>query len=351
VRSPAGFHDLVSGRLRGWPASLARGLLRVAEMPYTWAVLYRNGRFARGRSPVLRVPVPVVSVGNITAGGTGKTPMVAWLARWFLQRKLRVALVSRGYRAARAEGWNDEARELRQRLPDVPHLQHADRVAAARLAVERERAQVVLLDDAFQHRRIHRDLDIVLIDALQPFGFRHVLPRGLLREPLRGLGRADAVGLSRADAVSAEQRQELWRELRELAPQALPFEIAHHPAALINAQGTTRPAEVLAQQPVAAFCGIGNPDGFRHSLASLGCNVVAFRAFPDHHAFRSQDRVELEQWIARQPPVTALVCTCKDLVKFDVIQLAHRPLWALAVEIQFLSGQDQLETRLRSLVD
>ena len=130
--------------------------------------------------------MPVISVGNITTGGTGKTPMVAWLARWFRNQDVRVALVSRGYRAE-AEGQNDEARELATLLPDVPHLQNPDRVAAARIAIDELETQLIILDDGFQHRRIHRDLEIVLIDALQPFGFGHVLPRGLLREPLRGL--------------------------------------------------------------------------------------------------------------------------------------------------------------------
>jgi tetraacyldisaccharide 4'-kinase len=295
------------------------------------------------------VPVPVVSVGNLTAGGTGKTPLVAWLADWFRQRNLNVVLVSRGYKAAKA-GQNDEARELAQRLPDVPHLQNADRVAAAQGAVDQHHAQLILLDDAFQHRRIHRDLDIVLVDALQPFGFQHLLPRGLLREPLGELQRADAVGLSRADAVDARTRRSLVEQLRELAPAAVQFAVAHQPAKLVNARGSAQPVQQLAGQPIVAFCGIGNPDGFHHSLASCGYDIAAFRPFPDHHPFAAKDLAELEDWVAGHQRVAAVLCTCKDLVKINVPRIADRPLWALSVDIQFLQGQEQLEARLVTLI-
>ena len=173
--NPTSFRDLVSGRCRGAGASLLRGLLRLAEFPYATAARWRNRRYDTGRAEVLRVGVPVVSVGNLTVGGTGKTPLVRWIARWLVDRGVRVALVSRGYRATGGQP-NDEARELAQLLPDVPHVQNPDRVAAAREAVGRFGCQAVLLDDGFQHRRLARDLDIVLLDALEPFGFDHVVP-------------------------------------------------------------------------------------------------------------------------------------------------------------------------------
>ena len=116
--------------------------------------------------------------------------MVEWIARWFRRHNVRVSIVSRGYRAEEG-GRNDEARELEQKLPDVPHVQNPDRVAAAQIAVEELETQLIVLDDGFQHRRLARDVDIVLLDALEPFGFEHVFPRGTLREPLAGLRRAD----------------------------------------------------------------------------------------------------------------------------------------------------------------
>jgi len=135
VLSPSEFRDLVSGRRRGVGAAMLRGGLRVVEVPYTVAVWWRNRRYDRGAAAVHRVSVPVVSVGNLTLGGTGKTPMVQWIARWLRGRDVRVTLVSRGY-GAQAGAVNDEALELEQNLPDVPHVENPDRVAAARLAVE-----------------------------------------------------------------------------------------------------------------------------------------------------------------------------------------------------------------------
>src|SRR5262249_6755218 len=194
---PSDFRELVSGQRRGIKAGLLRAGLRIAETPYSLAMRTRNLWYNLGQSSS-RVEAKVISVGNLTLGGTGKTPMVEWLGRWFRKRGVRVAIVSRGY-GAEDGVLNDEALELEQKLPDVPHLQNADRVAASRVAIEEFASQVILLDDAFQHRRIARDLDIVLLDALEPFGFDHVFPRGTLREPLEGLARASFVVLTRAD--------------------------------------------------------------------------------------------------------------------------------------------------------
>ena len=176
--------------------TLARCLLSAVEVPYTWAVRWRNYGYDHGQSPSQRVSVPVISVGNLSMGGTGKTPLVAWIAQRLQQRGVRVTLVSRGYGAVAGKP-NDEALELEQKLPGVPHLQNPDRVAAAQKGIAELGSQAILLDDGFQHRRLARDLDIVLLDAVEPFGFGHVFPRGTLREPISGLRRADLVALSR----------------------------------------------------------------------------------------------------------------------------------------------------------
>ncbi|HEY4234670.1 MAG TPA: tetraacyldisaccharide 4'-kinase, partial [Lacipirellulaceae bacterium] len=234
--SPIDFHDIVSGRRRGAGPSLARGLMRLAEVPYTLAVRTRNRRYDRGSAAVERVNVPVVSVGNLTLGGTGKTPMVKWLAGWFTERGLRVAIVSRGYGAA-AGSQNDEAREVAQALPNVPHVQTPDRVAGARRAIDEFGSQLILLDDGFQHRRLARDLDIVLLDATEPFGFGHVFPRGTLREPIEGLRRAGVVCLSRSDLLDESGRRTIQRQVANLAPHAVWCEAAHAPQGLLNSSG------------------------------------------------------------------------------------------------------------------
>jgi tetraacyldisaccharide 4'-kinase len=344
----AQFRELVSGRRRGARAAVLRLGLRVAELPYTWVVRWRNHRYDRGAAEVRRAGVPVVSVGNLTLGGTGKTPMVEWLARWFRGRGVRVVLISRGY-GAESGARNDEALELEQRLHDVPHLQDADRVSAARVAVEELQCQLILLDDAFQHRRIARDLDVVLLDALEPLGFGHVFPRGTLREPLAGLRRAQVVGLSRSDAITPVEREEIWRTVGRHAPGAIRLEIAHVPRALIRCDGREEPIESLAGRPVGAFCGIGNPAGFRHTLRTCGYQVVNFREFPDHHPYSRADVESLASW-ADGLDVAAVLCTHKDLVKLGIDQLDRRPLWAVRVSLGFLAGQEALEARLTELL-
>lgn len=340
---------MVSGRRQDLAARLWRVALRMMETPYAWEVSRRNRRFDRGLAAIHRVSVPVVSVGNLTLGGTGKTPLVEWIARWFRKQNVRVSIVSRGY-GAEDGGRNDEARELEQKLPDVPHVQNPDRVAAAKIAIEELETQLILLDDGFQHRRIGRDLDIVLLDALEPFGFEHVFPRGTLREPLAGLCRANAVILSRADMLEPANRDAIRRRVEHFAPQAIWAEIRHAPLELLAAGGSTKSIDELRQHHIAAFCGVGNPAGFRHTLETCGYKVGSFREFPDHHRYSRDDIETLTKWAA-ETDAEAVVCTHKDLVKIGLENLGGKPLWALRVGIEFLSDSAPLERQLQALVE
>jgi tetraacyldisaccharide 4'-kinase len=321
--------------------------MRIAEVPYSLAVRYRNSRYARGKAAIHSAGVPVLSVGNLTLGGTGKTPLVEWIARKLRESHLSVAIVSRGY-GSEAGGYNDEALELELALPDVPHVQNPDRVAAVQVAVEELDMQVILLDDGFQHRRLARDLDIVLLDATEPFGFDHVFPRGTLREPLAGLARAHIVVLSRADMLPSEVRNLVRERVARYAPQATWCEVEHRVAGLMNSAGQRVAANVLAGKRVAAFCGIGNPAGFRHTLNTLGCEIVAWREFPDHHNYTREDVASLSQWCQQ---ADILVCTRKDLVKLRVPTLGGVALWAVNIDIGFLLGQKDLEQCLAAIIN
>lgn len=344
--SASEFREIVSGRRRGMRAALWRAALRVAEVPYTAVVRYRNRQFDRVRN-VEQAGVPVVSIGNLTLGGTGKTPMVEWLSRWFASRGVRVALVSRGY-GAQAGQANDEARELAEKLPGVPHFQNPRRIVATCEAIAAG-CQLVILDDGFQHRRLARDLDIVLVDALEPLGFGHVFPRGTLREPLAGFARAQLIALTRADLVDAATRSEIRAQVERYAPGVPWMEVAHAPRALRTAAGDELPLETLRGQRVAAFCGIGNPAGFRHSLENCGCQIVAWREFADHHAYSASDIKELTTW-ANSHDVQMVVCTHKDLVKLSVEKLGDTQLFALAIGLKILSGEEHLVAKLEPLV-
>lgn len=333
---------------------LLRGVLRVAETPYRLAVGWRNRRYDRGSAEMHRVEARVVSVGNLTLGGTGKTPLVEWLVRWFADRGRRVAIVSRGYKAAE-DGANDEARELAERLPGVPHVQDADRVAAARQACREPGADVIVLDDGFQHRRLARDLDIVLIDATEPFGYGHVFPRGMLREPVSSLARADVIVLSRADMLEPSERIAICNELAPFMERAVWVEMAHAPKRLraANEEGAAEeaPLELLRGKRVAAFCGLGNPAGFRHTLEECGYEVEGWRELPDHYHYDSADIEALAAWAQGiEPPVEALVCTHKDLVKIGRRRMGALPVWAVSVGVKLLAGEEALEAKLSSLL-
>jgi tetraacyldisaccharide 4'-kinase len=343
--TPSAFRDLVSGRRRGVAAAVLRGILAIAEVPYSWAVRARNRGYSRGSFAVEKAAadVPVISVGNLTLGGTGKTPMVEWIVGRVLAQGKKAGIVSRGYGAQ--SGPNDEARELAWKLPGVPHVQQADRVVAARRAIREHGCDVLVLDDAFQHRRIARDLDIVLLDALEPFGFEHLFPRGTLREPVEGLARADVVALSRADLLSADERTEIRSRVMKLSPQSLWIEVVHAPLELVSGTRVAEPLDSLRGKRVLAFCGLGNPAGFRHTLAVCGYEVAAFHEFPDHHAYMQSDLNFLAE-TARESGAEAVVCTQKDLVKIGVDHLGNRPLWAIRVGIDFLAGREAFERKL-----
>lgn len=341
------YDTLVSGERRGcWPA-LLRGGLRAASGPYSGAMQLRNWLYDHGWKHSYRAAVPVISVGNLTVGGTGKTPCVEYVAKRLRERDLRVAILSRGYGGyGEMGGRNDEALVLEENLPDVPHLQGPDRVALARIAVEELDSQVLLLDDGFQHRRLARDLDVVLVDATNPWGYGHLLPRGLLREGPRSLRRAHLVLLTRCDQVTTETVAEIRAALQRYAPRVPLAEAMHRAVDCINAEGAVTPLAALTQQPIVAFCGIGNPEAFRRTLLALGASIVAFRAFPDHHAYSRSNVDELRDWVRQSGAARMIVTTQKDLVKLRVARLGERELWALRVQLHVREGGTELDDRL-----
>ncbi len=340
---------LVDGSAGGFAAGVLRGTLRALAAPYGIAVRGRNRAYDLGLLPIHACNAPVICIGNLSLGGTGKTPLVAWAARQLAGLGMRPAIVSRGYGARRGE-LSDEAAELGLLVPGVPHVADPDRVAAARRAVAAG-ADAVVLDDGFQHRRLARDLDIVAVDATDPFGCGFLVPRGLLREPLHGLARADAVVLTRCSLVDAERRAAIRAALARQAGGLPPVwaEAAHHPVGLRQAGGQTQPLDSLHGQRIVACAGIGNPDAFRQSLEKLGAHVVAFRAFPDHHAYSPGDIDELGSWAAREK-ATMVVTTVKDLVKIRRDDLAGIPVAAVEITIEFAVGGDALADLLASVV-
>jgi tetraacyldisaccharide 4'-kinase len=343
----AAYLRLIRGQTRGFWAPLARTGLGVASWAYGAGVALRNAGFDRGWTPSHRAKVPVVSVGNLTLGGTGKTPMVEWLARWYRRRGLRVAILSRGY--GQTGGLNDEGLVLEENLPDVPHLQDPDRVALAGIATHELESELIVLDDGFQHRRLAREVDLVLLDALEPFGLGHLFPRGLLREPVRSLNRASVVVLSRADLVTAADRAAIRTEAERRAGRLPWVEARHAPLDLIDGAGKSSSLNMLEDQSVAAFCGIGNPEGFRRTLLPLCGALLDLRVFPDHHAYSASDVLSLECW-ASDLGANLVLTTQKDLVKLRAGLLGPAPLRALRIGLEIMEGEDVMDDVLGRLL-
>jgi tetraacyldisaccharide 4'-kinase len=321
--------------------------LGVGSGLYGLAVTARNASYDRGWRTIYRAHVPVVSVGNITLGGTGKSPMVEWLARWYRRRDVRVTLISRGY--GHSSGINDEGLVLEENLPDVPHLQDPDRVRLAEVAVAELETELIILDDGFQHRRLARDLDLVMLDALDPFGLGWLFPRGLLREPVRSLRRASAIIVSRADLLEPESLHVLLRPVRKAAP-VIPIILSRHaPLDLIDAEGQSYPLDELTDREIVAFCGIGNPEGFRRTIVPLHGRLRELKVFPDHHPYNVQDVRELTAW-CQSGPANLVLTTQKDLVKLRALTLGPVPLRALRIGLEITEGQEALESILEPLV-
>ena len=306
---------MTPARWDGMLLSPWRWLLLPGWIVYRPLVAARTAAYDRGLAKVQRAAVPVVSVGNVALGGTGKTPVVAWVVERLRAHGHRPAVVMRGYRGDGAS--NDEARMLGGAVVCDP-----DRVRGAVRAVA-EGATCVVLDDGFQHRRLHRDLDLVLIDATRPWGGGAVLPLGLLRESLSAVRRADAVIITRSDQVDAGA---LAAIVGRLSAWGRPVLLARHaPVALTPfGGGTARPPTALAGQPVVLASGLGNPEGFERTARALGWQVREHARFPDHHHYTAAEATALAALASRQG--ATLVVTAKDAVKLTAFELAAEVL-------------------------
>ena len=342
------FYELVSGQKTSIAATMLRGALRSIEIPYRSVVTARNLLYDRRLLPIRRFSVPIISVGNLTLGGTGKSPMVVWLCKFFLEKNMRPGLISRGYGKGTHAG-NDEFMEMSHRLPNIPHLQHPNRAEAIQKLLQTEHVDLIILDDAFQHRQVERDIDIVLLDATVPFGFGHVFPRGTLREPLGSLKRADIVLLTRSNLITEAERQKIHEQVLAINPNITWGETIHMPTSLISLESLCdEPIEMIRGQSALAFCGIGNPSAFQKTLIQCGVRVEKLISFPDHHRYSVHDACRLVQ-TAKELGTKLLLCTMKDLVKWNQSDFSEFPLYALGIEIQFTAGESDVCKRVSRL--
>jgi len=310
---------------------------------YAAAVRARNKRFDRGRH-VQRVHAPVISVGNLSVGGTGKTPMVAYLADLLRQLGRSPGIAMRGYKAKPGEK-SDEQLEHEAALPGVPVEADPLRADAARRLIERRAADAVLLDDGFQHRKLHRDLDIVLIDATRDPFVDKLLPAGWLREPVESLARAHVVVVTRVDAVTPAAVERLARRVRKCNERAVIAAAAHQWAAFMVGH-ERQPLDAFRTLDAVAALGIGHPAAFLHTAAAHSLNVTRAVVKPDHHHWTADEARHL---IDSLTPGARLLTTEKDWVKLARL-IPKSDHWQVLRPQLRLTIKDG-EARLRSAIE
>jgi tetraacyldisaccharide 4'-kinase len=340
--------------LMDWSKIHEQNGLTPATLPLAaLSFLYGLAVKLKTRMPPAKKKLPgfVVSLGNLTVGGTGKTPAAAMIAKWALEQDCRPAILSRGYggrsrrkvlevsdgRAIFAPPFEagDEPYLLAKKLKGVPVIISKARYDAGLLTHQKHGTDFFILDDGFQHIGLERDLDIVLLDATRPFGNVHLLPRGPLREPLDHLKRADAFMITR----SAESPAPILMDfLKKKFPAKPIFRSRHMPEKIVFPRSwkTYGPAFLLGKR-VAAFCGIAKPEQFRDTLKKLGAEMVFFRVFPDHHSF---SRAEIEEMILTAKTADCLITTEKDWVRIESLGVHEDKLAYLAVLFELIPEKE-----------
>lgn len=327
---------------------------------YGFVVTTRIFFYKKGILKTVRFPVPVISVGNITVGGTGKTPVVEYISRYLQKKGKKVAILSRGYaahikqknRSLSKDVCNDEYLLLRENVPEIPNILNKNRIKGGLEAINLFQTEYLLLDDGFQHLKLARDIDIVTIDALNPFGYEQTFPRGLLREPLEGLKRADLIILTHADQCNQDAIAFITNRLHKIAGHVPVIETVHKPTCLEAAKDSAlMDISCLSGKKVFGFCAIGNPMSFRKSMESLGAELVGFQVFPDHHVYTSSELEELNIEAQRVKP-DAIIITQKDKVKLrnNCIHWNY-PLWTLKIEICIVKGLNTFENKINAILN
>jgi len=315
-----------------WPASLVwQAIVR------TRATAYRSG-FLRSK----RLPGTVISIGNLTAGGTGKTPLVLWLAQRLHEEGKRAAVLTRGYRGVPAGAGgvpqSDEVAIYRTRLQHLAELGvGANRFASGKI-LSRHGIEWFVLDDGFQHMQLARDVDIVLLDATDPFAEGWMIPAGLLREPRSALARADIIIVTRSPKTPA---------IETIVQRITHVPIFHAVTELLDVvkipTHPSQPLEPLSNwrgKKAFAFCGIGNPQAFFDDLSRWGGSVSGHSSFPDHHTYTQRDIEKIESR-ARDSGAEILLCTEKDIFNLRNIQLPILPVYCVRISME-ISEPDKL---------
>jgi len=319
------------------------------SFPYRGVVIGRVFLYSTGIRKPKSLPFPVISVGNITAGGTGKTPLVMEIARVLREKGIPVAILSRGYKGKKTQGRlvsdgntlprpeevGDEPFMMAKILKEVPIFVGKDRFTSAQMAIKRFKVRGFILDDGFQHLQLHRDLDILLVDSKIGFGDNHLLPRGILREPLTHLRRAHLLLLTKVEGL--KDCQSIESEIRKIHPQAPVFHSHYEPVGLISPSDEWEGIEALKGKKVLILSGIADPESFQSLVRKCQVEVVREITFPDHHSYTLRD-IEFLRSCAEG--VECIVTTEKDMVKLNSWSLRDLPLRALRIKIKIWEEEE-----------
>jgi tetraacyldisaccharide 4'-kinase len=318
--------------------------LYLLSLPYGWFVGARSLFYSLRLLKTKTLPCPVISVGNITVGGTGKTPLVMALARGLMDRGISVAILSRGYKGTKTsepvlsdgnsiflspEESGDEPFLMAQVCQGVPVLVGKDRFTNGRVALQQFGIKGLLLDDGYQHLPLHRDIDILLIDSHMGFGDHHLLPRGILREPLSHLRRAHLFLLTKVD--DPETSRPLEKKIHEIHPGAQVFYSHYRPMSLVDPKGKQEELRSLKGKKILALSGIANPDSFSSLLRKCEMEIVSEAIFPDHHSYAPKDLCSIKE---KSKGVDWIVTTEKDMLKLRTLGIEDLPIRSLRIEMK-----------------
>ena len=342
-------YNLATDRHKGLAAGVVKSFLYYLSLIY--ALVVRVLIFIYRIKPY-RLNCKVISVGNITLGGTGKTALVALIAKYLKEQGHKVAILSRGYKrkVTSYQMMGDEPYMLKMNLEDVPVLVEADRIRAAKLAMRDYGADTVILDDGLQQWRIKKDLEIVTIDAACPFGNRKLIPRGILREPLSSLKRADMFILTKTNLSPAGHQIKDF--LRQINPKALHTESIHSPLGFcrLDKPGELSDVNILTGKTVTLFSAIGDPDSFEGIIASLGIKIGLSLRFRDHHNYTQEDLDNIIRK-SKERNIDILVTTEKDAARLYQLPVTsyQLPVLFLRIELKIIKDEQEFYNRLLRL--
>ena len=332
-------YDLVSGKIKVPQAVFLRGCLIILSLVYGAAVVILAGFYRLRR---MRLGAKVISVGNITLGGTGKTTLVEYLSEKLSLAGHKVAVLSRGYKRNSkrlgSSGMGDEPAMLQHKLPLVRVVVDKNRIKAAQLAIRDYASDTLILDDGLQQWKIFKDLEIVTLDAEHPFGNYRMLPAGFLREPLSALKRADIFVLTQVSF--GQDMSGLTAKLKRINSRALIVESRHEPlgASWIDQADQLLDLEFLKGKSVAIFSGIGNPEGFQNCVCGLGIKVAKYFRFSDHHDYTQADILRITRE-ARENNLEAIITTSKDAVKIRELKVKGTKILVLEIKLNITKNE------------